>query len=489
MAALSDSTTQNQGGPDFATLSVDEALKTLSSDAAQGLSAAEAQKRLASEGPNALPEEKRSLLAQIAAYFWGPIPWMIEAAAVLSAIAGDIEDLFIILAMLVLNAGIGFWQEHQASNALAALKDQLALNARVRRDGDWQDLPARELVPGDIVHIRLGDVIPADVKLVAGSYLSVDQAALTGESLPVDKAAGDMAFSGSLAKQGEMDGLVTATGTKTFFGKTAQLVASAGAKSHFQEAVMRVGNFLIMASVALAVVLVAHELMAQTPILEMLQFVLILVVASIPVAMPAVLSVTMALGALALSKQKAVVARLQSIEEMAGVDVLCSDKTGTLTQNKLTLGEVTPLGAATAEDLMRAAALASSADNNDPIDLAVIAGVTDKESLAGYRQTAYTPFDPVSKRASAEVEHEGQSLKVAKGAPQAIVDLATPSEEVTAKAMAVVEQLASHGYRALGVAEDRGQGWQLLGILSLFDPPREDSAPTIAEARARTASR
>ncbi len=480
---MAETTKASSEAKDFEGLSVEEALSTLGSDAETGLSAAEAEKRLTESGPNALPEVKRSLLAQIAAYFWGPIPWMIEAAALLSAIAGDVQDLIIILIMLVLNAGIGFWQEHQASNALSALKNQLALTARVRRDGAWTDLPAQDLVPGDIVHVRLGDVIPADLKLIAGSYLSVDQAALTGESLPVNKAAGDLAYSGSLAKQGEMDGLVTATGVQTFFGKTAQLVAGAGAKSHFQQAVMRVGDFLIVAALALAVVLIAHELMAGTPFLEMLQFVLILVVASIPVAMPAVLSVTMALGALALSKQKAIVARLQSIEEMAGVDVLCSDKTGTLTQNRLTLGDPLPLGETSTDDLLLAGALACSTDNDDPIDQAILAGVEDKSQLEGYRQVSFTPFDPVSKRASAEVEHQGLTLNVVKGAPQAVVDLAKPPEDEAKKAMAAVEGLAAKGFRALAVAEDRGDGWRLLGILALYDPPREDSAPTIAEAR------
>ncbi|MEO1191318.1 MAG: plasma-membrane proton-efflux P-type ATPase [Pseudomonadota bacterium] len=470
-------------GTDYEKLSVDEALAALKSDQAAGLSAEEAASRLSTNGPNALPEEKTSLAKQLFGYFWGPIPWMIEAAALLSLLAGDIKDLIIILVMLCLNAAIGFWQEHQASSALAALKNQLALTARVRRGGAWQEVPAADLVPGDIVHLRLGDVIPADVKLVSGAFLSVDQAALTGESLPVSKAVGDVAYSGSLAKQGEMDALVTATGTETFFGKTAQLVATAGARSHFQQAVMRVGDFLIFASLALAVVLVAHELLAGVPYLELLQFVLILVVASIPVAMPAVLSVTMALGALALSKQKAIVSRLQSIEEMAGVDTLCSDKTGTLTENRLTLGEPCPLGEADGQALLLAAALASSADNDDPIDLAVIAGLGDQSLLKDYRQTSYTPFDPVSKRASAEVAHQGQTIKVAKGAPQAILDLVQPEADLVSAAQAEVDALAAKGYRALGVAEDRGQGWQLLGILSLYDPPRADSAPTIAEAR------
>ncbi len=484
MAGEKTSAADRAGQTDFANLGIGEALARLKSDKDTGLSAAEVARRLAEQGPNALPEVKRSLLAQIAAYFWGPIPWMIEAAALLSAIAGDIEDLIIILTMLILNGAIGFWQEHQASNALAALKNQLALNARVRRDGQWQQVPAADLVPGDIVELRLGDVIPADVKLLSGSYLSVDQAALTGESLPVSKTPGDMAFSGSLAKQGEMEALVTATGVATFFGKTAQLVAGAGARSHFQQAVMRVGDFLIVAAMALAVILIAHELMAGTPFLDLLQFVLILVVASIPVAMPAVLSVTMALGALALSKQKAIVSRLQSIEEMAGVDVLCSDKTGTLTMNRLTLGDPLPLGGATADSLLLAAALACNRNNDDAIDQAVLAALPDQAVLEAYQQTSYTPFDPVSKRASAEVEHDGRKLSVAKGAPQAVIDLAKPAEAEAKAANDTVEGLAAKGYRALAVAEDRGAGWTLLGILALYDPPRPDSKPTIADARA-----
>ena len=252
---------------------------------------------------------------------------------------GHWDDLAIILLMLFINAGVGFWQEFKADNAIALLKQRLALKARVERDGEWRDIEARLLVPGDLITIKLGNIVPADVKLAEGAYLSVDQSALTCESLPVDKKAGDDAYSGSIAKQGEMTAVVTATGINTYFGHTARLVEQAGTVSHFQRAVLRIGNFLILTTVGLVAMIVIAGLFRHNPLLEMVQFALILAVASIPVALPAVLSVTMAVGAERLARLKAIVSRLVSIEEMAGMDTLCSDKTGTLTKNELTLGE------------------------------------------------------------------------------------------------------------------------------------------------------
>ena len=295
---------------------LEELFKELGSSS-DGLSSTEVQNRFEQYGFNELAEHKESPLLKFLGYFWGPIPWMIEVAAALSAAVQHWVDLAIIVFLLVFNAVIGFWEEHEAANALEALKDQLALNARVRRDGKWHEIPARELIPGDVIRIRLGDIIPADVKLFDGEYLSIDQSALTGESLPVNKNVGDIAYSGSVAKQGEMVALVTGTGGDTYFGRTAKLVESAGAVSHFQKAVMRVGNFLIFIALGLSAILIGVELFRGVPVMQLMEFVLILVVASIPVAMPAVLSVTMALGALALSRMKAIVSRLQSIEEMA----------------------------------------------------------------------------------------------------------------------------------------------------------------------------
>ena len=476
-------TPSDEGSLDFGKIGLEDALKQLGTSL-EGLSADDADQRLQKYGPNALAEKKVSPILQFLSYFWGPIPWMIEVALVLSAIVQHWADLIIILVLLVFNAVIGFWQEHQASNAVEALKKQLALKARVKRDGQWTEVDAVDLVPGDIIRLRLGDIIPADVKLAEGDYLSVDQSALTGESLPVNKKPGDIAYSGSVAKQGEMEAVVTATGGETYFGKTAKLVSEAKSVSHFQKAVLHIGDYLIYLSLGLAAVLLLVQLFRGSSILSLVQFILILVVSAIPVAMPAVLSVTMAIGARALAKMKAIVTRLESIEEMAGMDILCSDKTGTLTQNKLTLGEPVLFDAQTPQELILAAALASKAENKDAIDLAVLAGLTDQPTLAEYQQLKFVPFDPVGKRTEASIkDKEAHTFRVTKGAPQVIVALSHLGEEDRSRAQQAVDDLATKGYRTLGIARsNNGDSWRFLGILPMFDPPREDSAETIKQA-------
>ncbi|MGC8659105.1 MAG: plasma-membrane proton-efflux P-type ATPase [Desulfomonilaceae bacterium] len=449
-----------------------------------GLTEAEAQIRLQQYGNNELAEKKVSPLMRFLAFFWGPMPWMIEIAALLSLVVEHWADFFIIMTLLIFNALVGFWQEHKASNALEALKAQLALRARVKRDGQWKELETKFLVPGDIIRVRGGDVVPADVKLSQGDYISLDQAALTGESLPVNKKVGAMAFSGSVVKQGEMVAIVTGTGSNTFLGRTAKLVETAGATSHFQRAVLQIGDYLIYLSLGLVAILILVQLERGTPLLELVQFSLILTVASIPVAMPTVLSVTMAVGALALSRMKAIVSRLESIEEMAGIDILCSDKTGTLTQNKLTLGSPVTFHAKNEDDLILAAALASVAENQDPIDLAVIDGLKNRDALKDYKMVKFVPFDPINKGTESEVlDSSGKSVNFTKGAPQVILDLCSPDVETTKKADQVVEDLASKGFRTLGIArKSQTEHWIFLGILPLFDPPRIDSAQTIASA-------
>ncbi len=453
--------------------------------AREGLSEEQAQARLQQFGPNALNEEKASPLRQILGYFWGPIPWMIEVAAVLSIVVGHWDDVAIIVVLLVFNAAVGFWQQFKAANALDALRQQLALKARVIRDGAWREVAAKELVPGDVIRLRLGDVVPADAKLLEGDYLSVDQSALTGESLPVDKKVGEVAYSGSAAKQGEMLAVVVGTGSNTFFGRTARLVETAGARSHFQKAVLAIGDYLIYVSLGLVVLLVLVQLFRGAPLLELAQFALILTVASIPVAMPAVLSVTMAVGALALSRMKAIVSRLESIEEMAGVDVLCSDKTGTLTQNKLTLGDPVPFAAASPQELILAAALASKEEDADAIDLAILHGLEDSSAVDASTRTRFVPFDPISKRTEAEIRgDDGTTFKVSKGAPQVILELARVGGEDAERALRVIDEFAAKGFRTLGVARTGADGrWRFLGILPLFDPPREDSRETLEKAR------
>ena len=451
-----------------------------------GLSQVEAQKRLIQYGPNEIEEKKTNPFLKFLTYFWGPIPWMIEAAVILSAVARHWPDFAIILLLLLANAVVGFWEEHQAGNAIAALKAKLAVKARVKRDGKWTTPAARELVPGDVIRMRLGDIVPADARLLEGDPVEVDQSALTGESLPATSKAGEAVFSGSIIRQGEIGALVYATGANTYFGKTAQLVQEAHTVSHFQKAVLKIGNYLIILAAALVAVIITVVIFRGDPILTTLQFALVLTVAAIPVAMPTVLSVTMAVGARLLAKKEAIVSRLVAIEELAGVDVLCADKTGTLTQNKLTLGDPFGVNDVPAEQVILNGALASRADNNDTIDLAVLGGLKDKDSLKGYEVVHFQPFDPVHKRTEATVKaKDGKTFKVTKGAPQVILELSANVGQVKPAVDKAVNEFAARGFRSLGVARAEGEDkWQFVGVLPLFDPPREDAKTTIATALA-----
>jgi len=464
-----------------------ELFKKLDSDQ-KGLSSDEAQQRLQQFGPNEITEKKVSPLIKFLGYFWGPIPWMIEAAVVMSAILEHWSDFGIILMLLMLNAVVGFWQENKADNAIELLKQRLAPTARLLRDGKWLQKPAKELVPGDVVRVRLGDIVPADIKLVNGDYLEADESALTGESLPVEKNAEDVAYSGSIVRQGEMDALVVTTGMNTFFGRTTQLVEEAGTQSHFQKAVTKIGDYLIALAGILVLVIIVVAIFRMESLIATIQFALVLTVAAIPAALPAVLSVTMALGAIALAKKEAIVSKLVSIEEMAGVDVLCADKTGTITKNELTIGKIKTLGDFTENDIMLFGTLASREEDQDPIDNAIIQKTKTIEeigkTLSSYQAVKFKPFDPVSKRTEAEIkDSHGNSFKVAKGAPQVITSLVDDKDKIADKINQYVEEFASTGYRALGVAKTDKKGkWMYVGLIALYDPPREDSAETIKTA-------
>ena len=450
-----------------------------------GLSQAEAQKRLTQYGPNEIEEKKTNPFLKFLTYFWGPIPWMIEAAVVLSALARHWPDFGIIFVLLLANAVVGFWEEHQAGNAIAALKAKLAVKARVKRDGKWTTPEARELVPGDVIRVRLGDIVPADARLLDGDPVEVDQSALTGESLPAERKSGDAVFSGSIIRQGEIGAMVYATGANTYFGKTAQLVQEAHTVSHFQKAVLKIGNYLIILAVTLVVLILGVALFRGDPMLTTLQFALVLTVAAIPVAMPTVLSVTMAVGARLLARKEAIVTRLAAIEELAGVDVLCSDKTGTLTQNKLTLGDPFSVNGIPADQVILDAALASRADNKDTIDLAVLGGLKNDQVLKDYQVVHFQPFDPVHKRTEATVKGtDGKEFKVTKGAPQVILELSANAGQVKPAVEKAVNEFAARGFRSLGVSRTDQEGnWQFVGVLPLFDPPREQAKATIATAR------
>jgi len=461
-----------------------EAVESHLGFSSQGITSSEAQARLAAHGYNELPEKKSNSLLKFLSYFWGPIPWMIEVAAVLSAILRHWDDFGIILALLVMNAGVGFWEEFQAGNAVAALKAKLALHARVKRDGAWLTIPARELVPGDFLRVCIGEIIPADARMLAGDPIEVDQSALTGESLPVERKAGDAVYSGSIVRQGEADALVYATGANTYFGKTARLVETAQTVSHFQRAVLKIGDFLIVTALILVALILTVGLFRGDRMLTTLQFALVLTVAAVPVAMPAVLSVTMAVGARKLAEQQAIVTHLAAMEELAGIDVLCSDKTGTLTQNKLTLGEPFCMRGVTRPEIILAAALASRWEDQGAIDRAVMSGVRDRRELHKYRIVRFQPFDPVHKRTEAVVAgSDGVQFRASKGAVQVILGLAPDANQIRGAVDRAVKEFADRGFRSLGVARTKDNGqWQFLGVLPLFDPPREDSRATIATA-------
>jgi len=461
-------------------LSVPQLMAELDSSVA-GLTAAEALQRLQHYGPNEIAERHRNPVLEFLGYFWAPIPWMIEVALVLSLAARHWTDAAIIGVLLAMNGLVAFFEEHQAANAIAALKQRLASEARVLRDGVWVTVAARELVPGDVVRVRLGDVVPADLRVLDDVTLEVDQSALTGESLAVSRGQGESLYSGSVLVRGEADTLVCITGASSYMGKTTALVESAGTVSHFQRAVLRIANYLILIAVALVTLTVVVSLARGNPVLQTLEFALVVTIASIPVALPAVLSVTMAIGARQLARQQAVVSHLPAVEELGGIDLLCSDKTGTLTQNRLAVAARWTAQGISEDELLMVAAMASRAEDNDVIDLAVLAAADQRAAVA---VDQFIPFDPVSKRTEARVrDSDGQTFRVSKGAPQVIAALCDGDGAVT-EVDVVVGRFATRGHRSLGVAKTDGDGsWRLMGVLGLADPPRDDSAATVAAAK------
>ena len=472
----------------FQSKSIEEVLNELNTDKEKGLTDAEVNERINKYGLNEIPEKEETLLHRIIRRFWGPIPWMIEIAAVLSAAVQKWDDFGIITALLFVNAGIDLWQESKALSALSVLKQKLAKKATVLRNGVFSSVDAKQLVPGDIIKIKIGEILPADVKLIEGEYLQIDQSALTGESLPVTKHSNDTAYANSVAKQGEMISVVTLTGMNTYFGKTVSLVARAEKeqKSHFQKMVIKVGNYLIFTTIIMAVIIILTALYRHENMLDILRFTLVLTVAAIPVALPAVLTVTMAVGAINLAKKQAIVSRLASIEELAGIDILCSDKTGTLTKNQMTVADPVVYPGFEVNDLMLFAALSSKEENNDPIEIPVFDYLKKNNSYAelkNYKTEKFIPFDPINKRTEAVVTKNYERLIITKGAPQVILKLAGKSVD-SGSVLKTVNDFAGKGYRTLGTAvrKENEKDFRFAGIIPLYDPPRDDAKETISEA-------
>ena len=443
----------------------------------RGLSSDEARRRLATYGSNEIPETKPHPLVSFLRKFWAPVPWMLEGTIVLELLLGHHAEAVIIAFLLVFNAVISLLQEGRAGKALALLRSKLVVQTRVLRDSQWRLLPARELAPGDFVHIRMGDLVPADVHLREGSIL-VDQSALTGESLPVDDGPGATAYAGSVVRRGEASGEVLATGPRTYFGRTAELVGEAATKSHLQTIIFQIVKYLVLVDAVLVLILFVYAVGTGMPLTEILPFGLVLLVASVPVALPATFTLATALGSQELAQSGVLVARLSAIEEAAAMDVLCSDKTGTLTQNHLALAGTHLYRAQSEDELLRWAVAASDAATQDPIDLAILDAAHSRAvSPTTVVRLAFTPFDPASKLCEAIVRRDGSTIHVIKGAPNAV--------EVRVKHIPTlaedVEHLASGGYRVLAVAAGPEGQIEMIGLLALEDPPREDSRRLIQD--------
>lgn len=490
----------------WADISIDAALSRLQTTR-DGLTSAEAEKRIQQYGPNRLPERHVNPFLVFLGFMWNPLSWAMEVAAIIAISLVDYVDFILIFSLLIVNSLIGYMEEKSAGNAVAALMSQLAPQAKVRRDCEWKQVPAADLVPGDIIRIRIGDIVPADLKLLEGDEMKIDQSSLTGESLPKTKYAGDEAFSGSIVKQGENEAVVHSTGVNTFFGKAAHLIDTTDHVGHLQLVLTQVGSFCIVS----IVIWVFVELIVQFAVRSnpcdapqggqsgwcpTLENILVLIVGGIPIAMPTVLSVTMAIGATQLARKDAIVTRLTAIEELAGMEILCSDKTGTLTLNHLSVNEkmLFPVRSNTKDNVLLYAALSARVENNEPIDICVFESCPVKDTIwQTYTLLHYTPFDPVSKRTLAKIRKNdtGEVFYVAKGAPQVILGMDEHKEEIQAVVREKINDFASRGFRSLGIAHSASGDvpaaqakWQMVGLIPLFDPPRHDSAETIRRAKA-----
>jgi plasma-membrane proton-efflux P-type ATPase len=469
--------------PDIASASVPDTLAALHVNPDTGLTHAEVDVRRKEHGYNEVAEKKGHPVVKFLGKFWGLSAWMLELIMVLSAVLRKYSDLVVVSALLIVNAVLSFMQERRAAGVVETLRRRLQVSARVRREASWQIIPSRELVPGDIVRVRPGDIIPADVKLLTGA-LSVDQSALTGESKDADKAPGDVLSSGSVVRRGEGNGVVMLTGAKTYFGRTTELVQQARPKLHIDAVMAKVVRWLFLVVGALLGMVVVMSLMRGTPLLEMVPLMLILLMSAIPLSLPVMFTVSMAVGSKELANRGVLVTRLSAAEDAATMDVLCVDKTGTITMNQLAVTGVIPLEHATEADVLFAGALASQEANQDPIDLAFLAAAKERhifDNLPKVAPVSFAPFDAKNRRTEAVVEQNGQRLRVMKGAVETVAQACELKPPAIAALEARVSESALRGYRTLAVAQGSETGTlALVGLVTLFDPPRSDAKQLIA---------
>jgi len=441
-----------------------------------GLTSEEAHKRLLANGPNAVAEEKPHLIRTLLGKFWAPVPWMLEATIVLELVLGKLVEGSVIAVLLVFNASLSLLQENRARSALDLLQKRLAVRARVLRDAAWVLIGAEELVPGDFVHLQMGDLVPADIVIGQGE-VQIDQSMLTGESVPVEAAAGKTAYAGALVKRGEASGEVSATGARTFFGRTAELVRTARTASHLESIIFTIVKYLVAMDAVLALAVFLYAAGVGMPLIETLPFVLILLVASVPVALPATFTLATALGAVELARNGVLVTRLSAIEEAAAMDMLCSDKTGTITENQLSVAALHPYPPFAEADLLRFAAYASDEAGRDPIDLAVLTRAKVAGALpVSARRVEFIPFEPATKVAEAVFLQDDKKMRAVKGAPQAVAARLGRGSDIEADA----ERLAAEGYRVLAVAGGLEGDLRMVGLLALQDLPRADSKAVVA---------
>lgn len=461
---------------EFENLTLDQTYSRLESSS-KGLDDRDIPARHDKYGFNEVISKKESGIKKFASKFWSPIPWMLEITIVITAVLGKYRDMYIIAFLLLFNGVLSFLQESRAQNAVELLKQKLHVKARVLRDGKWKQVEARDLVPGDVIHIRNGDIVPADLKIIRGD-VQVDQSSLTGESLPVSRSSAQLLYSASTVKKGEADAIVIYTGSKTLFGKTTDLVATAGSKSHIEKLILGIVKYLVVIDSLLVVSIVAFSYYIHIPTGDIIPFALVVLITSIPVALPATFTIAMSVGAAEMSKKGVLVTRLTAIEDAASMDVVCLDKTGTITKNVLSVMDPITYDC-TEKDLLSYAVVASDSSSEDSIDDAVI----EYAKLKGYfpdisKRTSFIPFDPHTKRTEALLETVNGTLKLVKGSPPVLMKLYSYPEKMEED----VDNLSKKGYRVIAVAIEDGAR-RILGLIPLHDPPREDSSKLINELK------